>query len=117
MRERPLRVLDTWGTAPVAEVEAAFEGAPRLYDKVAGGEAYYGGPLPGDDWATMHRRISGGLPAGGTPTGVLLAALRRNKRPALLIYADHDDKPLMTDLSEPARLLKEIASALTMLRF
>jgi serine/threonine protein kinase len=117
MREKPMRLLDSFGTAPKAEVEAALQEAPRLHDTVAGGEAYYGPPKAGEDWSTMHRRISGGLPVGGLPGGVLLAALRRNKRPALLLYADHDAATLLTDLSEPARLLKEIAAALTMLRF
>jgi len=112
MRERPLRVLDVFGTHDAVEVEAAFERATRLEETVAGGEAYYGRPKVGDDWAALHQQVGGTLPGG-----VLLAALRRNKRPALLIYADHDAPTLMTDLSEPARLLKEIAAALTMLRF
>jgi serine/threonine protein kinase len=112
LRKHPLRVVECWGTAPVAEVEAAFAGAPRLMDTVSSGEAYYGPPIAGADWDALHKRIS-----GGRPGGVLLAALRRNKRPALLVYADHDGGELFTDLSDAARLLKEIAAALTTMRF
>lgn len=112
LRATPPQVVDAWSLAPRVQLEAALARFEPLHDAVSTGEAYYGTPHEGRGWADFHKAASGCVPAG-----VLLAALRRNGRPALLVYAEHDRKALDVELLQLGRLLKELAASLTTLRF
>ena len=91
---------------------AYFNETPEIWSTVERGEAYYGPPLSGAQWTRFYVGVSGHVPGG-----FLLAALKRDGLPALLIYADHDDSALHDDLKDAATLLREAAAALTVLSF
>jgi serine/threonine protein kinase len=112
LRSQPIRVVASEGFGPAEDVAKAVERTDALWRTIEGGEAYYGAPLEGDEWRAFHAAV-----AGGAPAGLLLAALRRDGRPALLVVGVHTDGPLLRDLMPLGRLMREMASSLTHFRF
>jgi serine/threonine protein kinase len=111
-RETGIRVIDAAGLDNFDDAALLFGEAGMLWDLVERGEAYYGPPLRTPEWTRFYvgvvRRVPGGM---------LLAALKRDGQPALLVYADHESETLRDDLKDAATLLREAAAALTVLSF
>jgi len=99
-------------------LKSAFARADALWDIVASGVPYYG-PIPrGASWPDLFAAIAPSTSSPHhMPGGVFVACLNRNQNPALVIFATHSRPKLYDDLSPTARLLQDLAAALTALAF
>jgi hypothetical protein len=55
------------------------------------------------------------VPRTTRPGGILIVAVKKGERTALLVYAEHDHAELLSDLSDTATLFREAGKALSRL--
>jgi hypothetical protein len=112
VRSTPMEILAQAGlTKPMAQ-GTSLSDADGFWEMVALGRIYYGPPGQGSNWSSFFDRLEGDLPGG-----IFIAPLQRADVAAFIFYADHARDELYPELDEVGMLLKEVATALTVLGF
>jgi hypothetical protein len=112
VRSSPLEILAQAGLEPELPQGTSLRDADGFWEMVALGRIYYGPPGRGSNWESFFNRFGGDLPGG-----IFIAPLQRSDVAAFIFYADHARDELYPELDEVGMLLKEVATALTVLGF